>query len=303
MFTEHLLMKNSPAHLPQHKQDELAQVVEEIHAASHDVEMVILFGSYARGDWKEAAALAPDRKSGHVSDYDMLVVTGDGETAYDTVLWEDVSLECLRLGLSAQVRIIAHDVEFVNNRLAEGQYFFKDVEREGCLLYDSGEVTLAQERQWTPAERKRIAQGYYDHWFNRANDFWFGFERYFETKRYSVAAFNLHQCAEAAYKMILLVLTNYCPHEHYLGVLGLMAEEQDARFSDVFPRDTPADRKRFKRLDYAYIGARYDPGYRIAKEDLDYLSGRVRRLLELTETVCQARLERLGSGDPGPGAP
>ncbi len=289
-------MKNSPGHLPPHKQDELARIVEAIHAASEDIVMIILFGSYARGGYKEAADLTPDRRSGHVSDYDILIVTGQGETAYDAVLWEDAALACRGLGLSAHVRLIAHGIDFVNSRLMEGQYFFKDIQREGCLLFDSGEATLAQEKQFTPAERKKIAQEHFDHWFKSANEFYGYYETGIEKQQYKSAVFQLHQCAEAAYKAILLVLTNYCPHEHYLGVLGLMAQEQDASLNDVFPDESAEDRERFKRFDYAYIGARYDPDYEITQADLDRLAAQVRLLLELTQAICQARLQDLASG-------
>ena len=56
-------MKQSTDHLPQWKQNELTRIVEVIRAASEDVEKVILFGSYARGDYKEERDLKPDRKS------------------------------------------------------------------------------------------------------------------------------------------------------------------------------------------------------------------------------------------------
>ena len=69
-------MKESPKHLPQWKQNELVRIVEVIMNASvsGDVAMIILFGSYARGDYKEVGDLEPGRTSGHVSDYDILVV-------------------------------------------------------------------------------------------------------------------------------------------------------------------------------------------------------------------------------------
>ncbi len=58
--------------------------------------MIILFGSYARGDWKEAADLAPDRKSGNPSDYDILAVTRQKETVRDSLLWEVRREESMR---------------------------------------------------------------------------------------------------------------------------------------------------------------------------------------------------------------
>ncbi len=287
-------MKPSTDHLPEWKQDELRRIVGVILAASDDIAMVILYGSYARGDYREPGDLVADRKSGHVSDYDILAVTGEGQTAYDTVLWEDVALECRRLGLSALVRIIAHDVEFVNNRLAEGQFFFKDIYRDGCLIHDSGQFTLAKEKRLSTEERLRIAQEHFHHWHERAQRFYRYYEVGFADKDFKGAAFQLHQSAEAAYKTILLVLTNYCPHEHYLGVLGLMAQEHDARLVDIFPQNSEAEQELFKRFDYAYIGARYDPKYEISAKELSILCHGVENLMGLTEAISKEYLAHLG---------
>ena len=46
------IMKKSLAHLPELKQDELELIAFKIRSLCEDVQMVILFGSYARGDWK-----------------------------------------------------------------------------------------------------------------------------------------------------------------------------------------------------------------------------------------------------------
>ncbi len=51
-------------------------------------------------------------------------------------------------------------------------------------------------------------------------------------------------------------------------------------------------------LDYAYIGGRYDPEYKISKEDLEYLSGRVKLLMELTEKFCHEKIESLKKTRP-----
>jgi predicted nucleotidyltransferase len=45
-------MKTSLSHLPQNKQDELKEITQMI-IEKVPAEMIILFGSYARGDWVE----------------------------------------------------------------------------------------------------------------------------------------------------------------------------------------------------------------------------------------------------------
>ncbi|GAG79549.1 unnamed protein product [marine sediment metagenome] len=54
-------MKDSLAHLPKQKQDELKLIVAKI-CSYIQPEMIILFGSYARGDYKEAKDIAADSK-------------------------------------------------------------------------------------------------------------------------------------------------------------------------------------------------------------------------------------------------
>ena len=150
-------MKDSIDHLPQNKQDELAQVVEVICSVIDDLEMIILFGSYARGDYKEKADLKQDRWSGHASDYDILVVTGTRETAEDVTLANQITEQCDARKLTT-VRMIMHDLEYLNIQLAEGQYFFSDIKKEGCQLFSSDGAELADKLTLTPAEQQRSTQ-------------------------------------------------------------------------------------------------------------------------------------------------
>jgi len=283
-------MKKTTSHLPKDKTDELQDIVRLIREECNDVGMIVLFGSYARGGWKEEADLKPERKSGHKSDYDILVVTGEKSTAVNTGLWKNISKKTFTMGLSTHARIIAHDIQALNIKLAEEQYFYTDVKKEGCLLYDSGNFKLARKRKLKPEEQKRIAQDYYDHWFERAKNFYLLFEYSIEKKIYKEAAFNLHQSTEASYKTILLVFTNYNPNEHLLGLLGSMAEKHESDLENVFPNKTEKDEELFELLDYAYIGARYDPEYLIEKDELEFLSIRVKSLLEITDRICTKKI-------------
>lgn len=284
-------MKLLTDHLPKTKQAELGKIASIICEYSNDVEMIILFGSYARGDWKEAKDLKPERKSGHISDYDILVVTGQKDTAKNYKLWKQVAQACSTQEFSAHPRIITHDIQELNIKLAEGQYFYTDVKNEGCVLYNADKNTLADKRELTAEEKQRIAQDYYDHWFVRANEFFDDFTHNLNLDRYEKAAFELHQAVESSYKTILLVFTRYNPNEHLLELLGQMVSDHDEGFSGVFPQETQVDQERFELLDYAYIGARYDPRYRISQEDLEALSLQVKTLLELTEKACKEKIK------------
>jgi predicted nucleotidyltransferase/HEPN domain-containing protein len=286
-------MKRSLKHLPQNKQDELQKIVSAIQKSCKDVEKIILFGSYARGDYKEKKDLKPQQKTGHISDYDVLAVTKKKESTDKFISWNGAE----RLKLSAPARVIAHDIESLNIGLAEGQYLFTDIKKEGIYLYDSKKYKLANKRKLKPIEKKRIAQDYFDHWFKTAQMFFKGFEddlkQSSKDKKYlSRAAFELHQASEHAYKTILLVCTNYNPNEHYLRILGRMNAKYHSELPNLFPKKTQKEKDRFKLLEYAYIGGRYDLSYRISKEDLEILSKDVKKLLKITEEICKEKIQK-----------
>ena len=115
-------MKNSLEHLPEHKREELARAVSTIREMCDDVEMIILFGSHARGNYKDEDDLAPDRKSGAVSDYDILVVCRLNATAIHYSLWRSISDHCNGLSHYMPFRIIVHDIKFIKKQ-AQGSAF------------------------------------------------------------------------------------------------------------------------------------------------------------------------------------
>lgn len=284
-------MKKSLKHLPQNKQDELQKIVSAIQKSCKDVEKIILFGSYARGDYKEKKDLKPQQKTGHISDYDVLVVTEKKETTDEFVSWSGAG----KLKLSAPVRVIAHDIQSLNISLAEGQYLFTDIKKEGVTLYDSKKYKLANKRKLKPEEKQRIAKDYFEHWFKKSRLFFRDYvsnlkESSKDRSFLSQAAFHLHQAAEHSYKTTLLVFTNYNPQEHYLGILGRTTAKYHSELVNLFPKKTQKEKDRFKLLEYAYIGGRYDASYRISKEDLEILAKDVKKLMELTEEICEAKI-------------
>jgi predicted nucleotidyltransferase/HEPN domain-containing protein len=285
-------MKKSLKHLPQNKQDELQKIVSAIQKSCKDVEKIILFGSYARGDYKEKKDLKPQQKTGHISDYDVLVVTEKKETTDEFVSWSGAE----KLKLSAPVRVIAHDIQSLNISLAEGQYLFTDIKKEGVILYDSKKYKLANKRKLKPEEKQRIAKDYFEHWFKKSRLFFRDYVSNLEESSkdrsfLAQAAFHLHQAAEHSYKTTLLVFTNYNPQEHYLGILGRMTVKYHPELISIFPKKTQKEKDRFKLLEYAYIGGRYDPSYRISKEDLEILSKDVKKLLDITQEICAAKVK------------
>jgi predicted nucleotidyltransferase len=286
-------MKKSIKYLPDHKQQEINKIITTICTNCLDVEKIILFGSYARGDYKEKKDLNPHQKSGHVSDYDILVITKDVITALNTNLWHEIGEKCRDLKLSADPRILTHDIAELNNKLSVGQYFYSDIIKEGIIIFDTNNFNFADRRNLNKNEIKKFQSDYFEHWYKRAESFFIDFEHGFFRNDYPKAAFELHQSAEHAYKTILLVFTLYNPNEHFLAILGQKSNEYSQQLANLFPKNTEIEKERFKLLEYAYIGGRYDPKYRISKEDLEILAQDVKKLLAITREICTKKINNL----------
>jgi len=197
-------MQVSLEHLPENKQQELDLVVEIIREYSNP-EMIILFGSYARGDWVEEK-FEDEVHYKYQSDFDIFVVTRTDKEAIRIEGNNHISSNLYRR-LKTPVSLIAHDIDFFNRRLKKGQYFFSDIKKEGISLFDSGNFYLAEARELSFAERKNLARKDFEYWFKGAKDFFIDYEAGYNRGSYSKAAFELHQVVERLFSCILLVYT------------------------------------------------------------------------------------------------
>ncbi|MCK5113995.1 MAG: HEPN domain-containing protein [Phycisphaerae bacterium] len=286
-------IKKTLSHLPKDKRDELKLITEKIRELVPQAKMIFLFGSYARGDWKDGP-----HKQGRgkltvhkTSDYDICVITRFEITSRNIRLWDEVKTELATMDLSTIVRIIPRDLDFVNFKLRLGQYFFTEICEQGIMLYDSGEVELNDRKPLDMAEEKRIAQSVLDEIFHKAKGFYKAVGWHMDDSEYSLAAFNLHQATEHSYKAVLLMFGGECPQEHHLDILGNLASDYCPELKGLIPRKTDEQQKLFELLDYAYIGARYDFGYEITKKQLEKLAPCVKKLHEVTERICKEKIE------------
>ena len=276
-------VKTSLSHLPARKQQQLADVVATLCEIA-PVEMVILFGSHARGDWVD------DPVGGYHSDFDVLVVVKSRKTAENHNIWNTIE-ERLRKRLgNTELSLIVHDIKDVTNQLEKGFYFFSDVKNEGIVLYDSQRFALAKEKGRSPEERLEQARVWFADWFQAADEFLSSFEESFAKGHWKTAAFQLHQATERYYNTTQLVFTAYKAKLHNIEELGRRVLNLHSGFAGVFPRETKDDDALFKQLKNAYIDARYSNTYEITPDELAILKTRVLDLRERTDRICKERL-------------
>ncbi len=281
-------MKTSLDHLPEQKQDELNNIVRMIRE-DFDVEMIILFGSYARGDWVEE--LGPDEfYYTYQSDFDILVVA-EKKLANKHRKWGLLEDRFMRSSVvQTPITLIHHSIGYLNAQLSKGQYFFSDIKKEGILLYNSGRNELAEERELSPEEYRKKAEKNYRKWFESAKEFFNYYRMGFKEGNYNSAAFQLHQATERFYSALLLVLIDYKPKTHDIEKLAKLVAAQEPKILEVFPKGTEEERNRFELLRKAYVDARYDEDYKISSEELKWLGERVKKLQKLTEDICTKKI-------------
>ncbi|PKA44323.1 nucleotidyltransferase [Rhizobium sullae] len=290
-------------HLPDKKRRELARVLQILffevdqfrstklsgRKAAGKVLMVLLYGSYARGDWVE------DRSSGYRSDYDLLIVVNTKSFAEEHELWEALEERLLQEQISHRIETpvipIVHCLSDVNDQLSRGRPFFTDIAKDGIVLYEEPGHPLAQPKPLSPEDARAEAQRHYDQWFASAVEFLAGAEFHLGRGSANHAAFDLHQATERFYHCILLTLTLYSPKSHRIKVLRSQAESADARLVSAWPRDTRFARRCFELLSRAYVEARYSSKYAISNEELQWLVTHVKDLQALVETICKERLD------------
>ena len=299
-------MKTGLDHLPDGKQRELAHVVEIVRAGfaraiaqrtqpryrNGRLLKIILFGSYARGDWVE------DPVGRYFSDYDLLVVVNHDDLTDIAEFWEKTESQLLAdlsagTVLRTPVSLIYHSLDDVNEKLKLGRYFFIDIVRDGIVLFEEPGHPFAEPQPLSAEQALQETRDYFEDWFESASYSTERAKNSVADGQLKYAAFDLHQAVERFYHCLFLVRTLYSPKTHNLNRLRDLAEELEPSLKAVWPRETRFEKRCYALLRDAYVKARYSRSYRISPEQLDWIAARVALLQTLVRQACELRIETL----------
>lgn len=310
-------MNPSLDHLPDGKRQELERVLEILFRAFEDatrgkgprkqghILKVLLFGSYARGDWVDDPAgghksdyRVEEAVGGYKSDYDLLVVV-DNEALTDVAeYWTEADARLQQAfeithELSAPAHFIVHSLSDVNDQLARGRPFFSDIVREGVALYADEDHPFAKPARLSPQEAYAEAQANFDQWFPSASGFARNAGYAIKDGDSKLAAFLLHQAAERFYHCALLTMTLYSPKSHNLNFLRAQTERVAPELIAAWPRGGRAEKRAWELLRRAYVEARFSAKYAISGDELAFLVARIADLQQRVERSCQAYLQTI----------
>lgn len=288
-------MKRSIKRLPRHTQEELDILVKLINHHIPKCEMIILFGSYARGGyvlWDERIEFGIH--TSYQSDLDLMLVMNESSTIItehklrDKV---DVAYEkILAHRRHPEAQFIVEDINILNKSLERKQYFYTDIIKEGIKLYDSKVVKLAKPHDLSFQEIKEIAVDEYNIHYPDGEAFLDGGNFYYNKENYKIGSFQLHQACERFYTALSLVFTNYRPKTHKLPKLHARVKEFSRELSIVFPLNTDFEKRCYDLICRAYIEARYNRDFVVTKEELEYMLQRVEVLKDITYRLCNEKI-------------
>lgn len=285
-------MKQSLQPLPENKQQEILEIADIIKDAAKP-EMIILFGSYAKGTYVEHRYTANDGTIyEYISDYDFLVVT-EKNTIKEYELEDIVNSRTKRT--RPDINIQLHEIAYVNEGLEFGQYFFTDIIKDGVLLHDTGKTKFAEPRELSNNEQREIAQRYFDIWFNNGTEFLIDADNAFKRGSFKKSAFELHQATESFLSAVLLVFTGYKPKTHNLLKLRKYAKQLSENLFLIFSIESNnEDKALFDLLKKGYIDARYKSTYEISENEVEQLLEKVVKIKHIVYGLCQEHITSLG---------
>ena len=294
IFHKFVIMKRSIRFLPANKRQDLQQLVALIREHIKQVEMVVLFGSYAKNkyvDYDQRVEFGTPTY--YMSDYDIVILTRKPIGAIEYSLYEKIKdrfFENKNRPFHTHPQFLNYGIDDFNHALTKAHYFETEIKQDGVILYDSGAYKLARRRKLDYTEIKERAQKYFDDKFGRANQFLKGVTFYCEDGDCRMASFHLHQSVENFLRTIPMVFILYGYKSHNLSELMNATKKHTAEIFRVFPRDTDEEKRLFDLLQRAYIESRYNPDFEIAKGDIDALLPKIERLRDIVDTVCRERI-------------
>ena len=288
-------MKKSIAFLPKKNREDLKYLVELILDKIPVCEMIILYGSYARGtyvsyDEREEFGIPTSFKS----DYDILVI--NSVWSYDKIENKLASVRNIydKRGdhrYRVPVQFIHDSIKKVNEDLKYSRYFYTELKRDGIMLYNRGKNKLARRKPLNFGEIKKQGEEYFGEKYAKSRLFMEQAVFMYDKKEYVMSSFNLHQACENLFNAIMLTFTLKNDKEHNLEELFKASRGYAPELIRVFPVGDEEEERLFKILVCSYIEARYNPEFKVSREDVEDLMVKVEKFEEVTKQVCERRIK------------
>src|SRR5690606_3654376 len=273
-----------PVTLPSHKLKEI-EAIKQVIVDFVDPDMIILYGSYARGEYKDQVYIKDGIRYFYISDYDLIVVTNKT----DVKEYELANELEKRIKARPDINFFMYDIEYVNKELKTGNFFFVPVYYQGVLLHDNGKSQLTEPQPLSIEQIRKNIEEYYKFWISNTDEFYetalSKLEKTISGKtRSGLTLWFLFQTVESIYSTLLLVFMGIKPKLHnlykYRSSINAISDELNAIFPDV--KDSN-ERRLFDLLNRAYISGKYKMDFEVSIADLKEISLRLDKMIKITD--------------------
>ncbi len=262
------------------------------------VDMIWLFGSYARGDAINDRRVDPETGliSEYNSDVDILVIVRGKNTMQKEKWWRRLDKAIAdHPSISSSIHLIRDSIYRVEDALRHSEYFYLDVVREGIVLYGD-DKELPEPREFPIEKRREFAIEYLNRFFQRADASKRSLEVHYQVDDKPSAMYCLHQLSERLFYSYLLVFTHYKPRSHKLFDMRARVATINKNIKSIFPIGTKTEEHRFQFLNDAYVDARYKDNYEVDPEVLEHLIQRVAEFQKWVRNECLTMIDNFIPG-------
>ncbi len=291
-----ITLNTSRDNVPDFIRPELDEVVAILRDEPYGnkVLMIILFGSYARGDYINDERF--NEEEGYFSEYhsdlDILVVTKNklpGKKTRPTDIWNERLAESDKI--DRHVHLIDERINRFESALDSSEYFYHDIVTEGIVLYNCG-MKFYKLEVLPPATKRDYAVGYMKQFYELTIGAKDSFVFHYQQEQYALAIHSLHQFVERLSCTMLLIFTHHKPRSHDLFRLTKRIGAILSEGKRFFPR-TKADEgyELMEKLNAAYVDSRYKLNYYIDPDDLDIMMGWVADFHGWVYSSCLEKLD------------
>lgn len=285
-------MKELISHLPKYAQDDLTKIRKRVLHAIPQCEMIILFGSYARGnfvpyDEREEFGIM----TSFISDYDILVLTSHVDVHEVGSKLDDIDRELYKRENQVPIQFINDDIRKFQEDVLMGRYFYTEIKQEGIFLYDSMKYEIPKPKKLNFHEILTDAELYYKEKTQRADSFYHLAKCALKIRDYKMASFQLHQAAENYFYAVKLVFTLKNSKQHNLMKLWQACRGYCDELKGWFNMYDAEEKRLFELLKAAYVEARYNPNFLVTRNDCNYLVPKLETLKKITDRICTEQLE------------
>lgn len=284
-------MKTDISFLPERKQEELKEIIEQVRKEIHNCEMIILYGSYASGNF----VIRDERIEYNVptlfmSDFDILVLTAQEPTEITERKLAKIDNRFCNMQRTP-IQFMALSVQEMNNCLEAARYFHKTIKEKGILLYSTGNYVLTEGHALDYPEVLKEAERYFNDKFSKGESFLRSAAHAYDDGDYPLLSFNLHQACEFFFLAILLTYTLSNWKIHDLGKLLRIASKYAPSLKGLFSPDNPEEKYIFNLLKKAYKEGRYNEEFKPTKEEVEAQRKMACTLRDMAEEICNKQVE------------